>query len=105
MIAVLVLLTALPLGFLCRDPRVGYLAFAAAFAHVYTFQTAWLVMQWVNGSDDAFSRGSSGELATSSLGYFAVTTLIYSVGLGLVLIGQVVRRRRDRRRDEVLVAA
>lgn len=105
MIAAVALLAAFPLGFLCRDPRVGYLAFVAAFAHVYTFQTAMLVMEWVNGNDSAFAQSSSEQLASSSLSYFAFTTLVYAVGLGLVRVGQLARSRRDRRRADALLAA
>lgn len=103
MIAAVVVLLALPLGYLCRNRVVGYVAFIAAFAHVYAFQTALLVMEWVNGSDAAFASSASTELFDGSISYFTFTTLIYLVGLALVRAGQLLRRRSDNRRPSLTV--
>lgn len=97
MIAVLAFL-ALPLGYLVRNRLAAYLAFGLAFAHVYTFQTVNLVMEWVNGADAAFPQSSSSQLLDGTLGYFAFTSIIYAAGLALVAAGQHLRTRRDRRR-------
>lgn len=99
MIAGVVLLLALPVGYFCRGRAVGYLAFVAVFAHVYAFQTSVLVMEWVNGSDDAFARSTSGNLLDDGLGYFVFTTVVYAVGLVLVRAGQLLRARRLRGQD------
>ncbi len=97
MIIVIVLL-ALPIGYFCRDRTVGFLCYGLAFAHVYSFQTALLVMEWVNGADAAFPQDDSTQLLGGTLGYFTFTTMILAIGLALVVGGQRLRTRRDRRR-------
>lgn len=97
MIIVIVLL-ALPIGYFCRDRTVAFLCYGLAFAHVYAFQTANLVMEWVNGADAAFPQDDSTQLLGGTLGYFTFTTLVLAVGLALVVGGQRLRTRRDRRR-------
>lgn len=99
MVAILTVLLALPLGYLVRSRRAALTAFGLAFAHVYTFQTANLVMEWVNGADAAFPRTPSRELLDGTLGYFAFTTAVYAVGLALVALGNHLRTRRERRRS------
>jgi hypothetical protein len=94
MIAILTIFVALPLGLLIRNRLAAFLAFAIAFGHVYTFQTANLVMEWVNGSTDAFPATQSDQLMDGTLGYFAFTTVIYAVGFGLVTLGHWLRNRR-----------
>ncbi|MFI7067006.1 hypothetical protein ACIBL3_38820 [Kribbella sp. NPDC050124] len=94
MIAILTVLVALPLGLLVRNRLAAYLVFAIAFSHVYTFQTADLVMEWVNGSTKAFPATDSNQLVGDTLGYFTFTTMIYAVGFGLVTLGHWLRNRR-----------
>ena len=94
MIAILTILVALPLGLLVRNRLAAYLVFAIAFSHVYTFQTANLVMEWVNGSTHAFPGSQSNELLDGTLGYFAFTSMIYAVGFALVTLGHWLRNRR-----------
>jgi hypothetical protein len=94
MIAILTILVALPLGLLVRNRLAAYLAFAIAFSHVYTFQTANLVMEWVNGSTHAFPASQSNTLLDGTLGYFAFTSMIYAIGFGLVTLGHWLRNRR-----------
>jgi hypothetical protein len=93
MIAILTILTALPLGFLIPGRLAGYLAYAIAFGQVYTFQTAVLVMEWTNGSTGAFSASTSGALTGNSMSYLIVSTLIYGAGFGLVTLGHWLRDR------------
>lgn len=100
MIAILTVLVALPLGLLVRNRLAAYLIFAIAFSHVYTFQTANLVMEWVNGSTAAFPATESNQLLDGTLDYFAFTSMIYAVGFGLVTLGHWLRNRR-RTRPEV----
>lgn len=99
MIAILTLVVALPLGYLVRSRLAAYLAFGLAFAHLYTFQTASLVMEWVNGADAAFPQTDSEQLLGGTLGYFAFTTLVYAAGLALVTAGHHLRVRAERRRS------
>ncbi|MGI5213481.1 hypothetical protein [Plantactinospora sp. CA-290183] len=101
MIAILTVLVALPLGLLIRNRLAAYLAFAIAFGHVYTFQTANLVMEWTNGATAAFPADDSTALLDGTLSYFAVSTAIYAAGFGLVTLGHWLRNRRRTARDEV----
>jgi hypothetical protein len=94
MIALLTLLVALPLGLLIRNRLAAYVAYGLAFAHVYTFQTANLVMEWTNGSTTAFPAARSQELLDGTLSYFAFTSVIYAAGFGLVTLGHWLRNRR-----------
>jgi hypothetical protein len=94
MIAILTIIVALPLGLLLRNRLAAYLAYAIAFGHVYSFQTANLVMEWTNGSTAAFPASNSKELFDGTLSYFAFTTVIYAVGFGLVTLGHWLRNRR-----------
>lgn len=97
MIAVLTLLVALPIGFLVRDRLAGFLVYGLAMAHLYTFQSATLVMAWVDGDRTAFTGSGSAD----TLPYLLVTTAVYLAGFGLVVLGQRLRTRRDTRRDAV----
>lgn len=105
MIAIVTVLIALPLGYFCRARSTAFLAYVAAFAHVYTFQTANLVMEWVNGSGAAFPLDSSQALLGGTLSYFAFTSVIYVVGFLLVLAGQRLRVRHARRQQSVDLAS
>lgn len=97
MIAIIALL-ALPLGYFVRNRTVAFLTYASAFAHVYTFQTANLVMEWVNGADAAFPQDDSTQLLGGTVGYFSFTTLVLAIGAGLLTAGHGLRVRRDRGR-------
>jgi hypothetical protein len=94
MIAILTILIALPLGLLVRNRLAAYLVYAIAFSHVYTFQTANLVMEWTNGATAAFPASNSKQLLDGTLGYFTFTTMIYAVGFGLIALGHWWRNRR-----------
>ncbi len=71
MIIILCLL-ALPLGFPVRDRMAAYLIYAVAFGHVYTFQTATLVMEWTDGATAAFPAGRAQQLLGGALDYLCV---------------------------------
>ena len=97
MIAILTVIAALPLGLLIRNRLYAYLVYAIAFAQVYTYQSVNLLVEWVNGSSEAFPHDGS----TNTLDYFAFTTGIYTVGFGLVTLGHWLRNRRRTRTNEV----
>ncbi len=91
-------LAAFPLGLMLHTRLAAYVAFGLAFAHMFTFQTAQLVLEATRGSEAAF-----GDLSASdwnwfgdTIGYLAVTTLVYVVGLALATAGHAVRLRRAR---------
>jgi hypothetical protein len=98
-IALLTILVALPLGFLVRRRLVAYVAYGLAFAHVYTWQTAALLMEWTKGGYAAFpeSAGTGDSISTMPWGYLSFTTLVYAVGFGLVALGHWLRARRTGR--------
>jgi hypothetical protein len=104
MILILAVL-ALPIGFLVRNRLAAYLIYAIGFAHLYTYQTALLVMEWTNGSTTAFSRDDSTQLLDGTISYFLFTTVIYAAGFGLVTLGRWLRDRRAPARDEVRLDA
>jgi hypothetical protein len=101
MIAILTILIALPLGLLIRNRLAAYLTYAIAFGHVYTFQTANLVMEWTNGATAAFPASDSKQLLDGTLGYFTFTTMIYAAGFGLIALGHWLRNRRRAAGDDV----
>ncbi|MGA9750023.1 MAG: hypothetical protein WBQ50_21425 [Nocardioides sp.] len=103
MFTLLAVLAAFPLGMLLRNRLAAYVAFGLAFAHLFTFQTAQLVLEATRGSEDAFGDLSDPDWKWfgDTIGYFEVTTLIYAVGLGLVSAGHVVRARRTRNLQNV----
>lgn len=88
MIAILTVLVALPLGLLLKRRLHAYVAYGLAFAHVYTFQTASLLIEWSNGERAAFAADGT------PWGYLAFTTVIYAAGFGLVTLGHWLRSRR-----------
>lgn len=96
MIAILAVL-ALPLGFLIRNRVAAYVSYAVVFAHLYTFQTALLVMQWTNGATDAFPASDSHDLLGNSVGYLSFTSVVGAAGFGLLTLGIWLRGRLRRR--------
>jgi hypothetical protein len=105
MIVMLTVVAALPLGLLVRSRTAAFLAYGLAFAHVFTFQTAQLVLEATRGSDDAFGDLSSEDWNWfgDTIGDFTFTTAIYLIGLGLVFAGIRLRTRRERTRAAVVV--
>lgn len=103
MVILLAALAAFPLGLLVRNRLAAYLAFGLAFAHLFTFQTAQLVLEATRGSDDAFGDLSDPDWDWfgDTIGYLVFTTVIYAVGLVLVTAGRAVRVRRARGLDNV----
>ncbi len=92
MVAILTLLVALPVGYLVRPRLAAYVAYGLAFAHVFTFQTLALLLEWGTGSDAAFARDGD-----APLDYLLMTTAIYAAGFGLVTLGARLRVRRAAR--------
>ena len=105
MIIILSVLAAFPLGYLVRSRTSAFLAFGLAFAHVFTFQTAMLVLEATRGSKDAFGDLSDPNWTGfgDTIGYLLFTTVVYGVGLALVAGGHAVGARRARRLEDVSV--
>ena len=102
---IIMILLPFPLGLLVRDRTAAYLAYIAIHSFVFTFQTANLMMEWANGSTEAF--GSFPDFNNEDVwGYGIVNLVIYGVGLGLVTLAHRIRsRRKARRHDSELAPA
>ena len=100
---IIMVLVPLPLGLFVRNRTAAFLAYIALHAFVFTFQTAMLVMEWANGSTEAF--GPFPDASNEDVwGYGIVNLVIYGVGLGLVALGARIRARRTTRQNSVELA-
>ncbi len=91
------ILVPFPLGLLVRSLVAVYIAYVAIHAFVFTFQTALLVMEWANGSTEAF--GPFPDYDNGDVwAYGIVNLVIYSIGLGLITLGHRIRTNRNTRR-------
>lgn len=101
MILALAILAAFPLGYLMQNRTTACLAFGLAFAHLFTFQTAQLVLEATRGSKDAFGdlNDPDWNWFGDTIGYLAISTLIYVIGLTLVVGGHAVAKRRASRKE------
>lgn len=97
MLALLVLVLAVPVGLLVRNRLVAVLLWGFLAAHVVTVQTGLLVMEWVNGSAAAFPQSQSTSLFGAGAGYLVVTTVIEAVGFALVVATSAFAARRRAR--------
>ena len=97
---IVMMLIPFPLGLFVRNRTAAYLAYIAIHGFVFTFQTANLVMEWANGSTEAF--GSFPDFDNGNVwAYGIVNLVIYGVGLGLVTLGYRIRTKRNTRRNQV----
>ena len=89
-------LLGFPLGFLIRSRGPAVLTYVLVDSYLFTFQTAFLTMQWVDGDQHAFgARGGtwSAERTTMFVSYLVLNGVIVAVGIGLVILGHQVRSR------------
>lgn len=100
------ILAPLPLGFFVRNRMAAFVAYIAAHAFVFTFQTLSLVMEWASGSSEAFGGPFPTYENADLFAYGLVNLVIYAVGLGLVYLGARLgaRRRSHGRAPAVLDA-
>lgn len=93
------LLTAFPLGYLVRDRTAAFLAYIAAQAFLFTFQTLTLTREWVGGSTDAFAK----DPKALPWSYGLVNLAIYAAGFGLLVLGRRVatKQRHKAGRNQV----
>lgn len=97
---IVTILIPLPLGLLIGNRAAAYVAYIAVHAFVFTFQTALLVMEWANGSTEAF--GSFPDYNDGDVwAYGIINLVIYAVGLGLVTLGSRIRTNRKTRHNTV----
>lgn len=88
------LLLAFPLGFLIRDRAAACALYLAGGAFVLAFQSVNLLVEWADGSTSAFGGPFPGHEQEKVIGYGLVNLAITAVGIGLVLLGALVARRR-----------
>lgn len=93
MIAIVTVLLAFPLGFFLRNRISAYVAYVAIYGYAFTFQTLYLLRDWVGGNHAAFSA----DPEKIPLDYLAVTGGIYVFGLLLVALGHRVGAKRRNR--------
>ena len=101
---VLTILVGFPLGFLIRSRGQAIVTYVLVDSYLFTFQTAFLIMQWVDGDQHAFgARGGdcSPERTTMFASYLVLNGVIVGLGVGLVILGHKVRSRSAAGRDTV----
>ncbi len=96
------LLVALPVGLLVRDRSTALISYLISGSFVVTFQTANLLMEWVDGDESGLGKHGSG-FHTEFGAYMVVNSVVTVVGIGLVLLGNRLRTRRQARKDVVTV--
>jgi hypothetical protein len=101
---ILTILVGFPLGFLIRSRGHAIVTYVLVDSYLFTFQTAFLIMQWVDGDQHAFgTRGGdwSAERTTMFSSYLVLNGVFVSIGVGLVILGHKVRSRQTTGRDTV----
>ena len=101
---ILTVLLGFPLGFLIRSRRNAVFTYVLIDSYLFTFQTAFLLMQWVDGDDHAFgARGGdwTAMRTTQVVSYLVLNGVIVALGVALVALGHRVRTRRSVSRDTV----
>lgn len=102
---ILTILVGFPLGFLIRSRGRAVITYALVDSYLFTFQTAFLLMQWTDGDEHAFgARGGdwSAQRTTMFVSYLVLNGVIVAVGIGLVLLGHRLRARRATQRHTVV---
>ncbi|MEU0093014.1 hypothetical protein [Kribbella sp. NPDC006257] len=93
MVAIITVLFAFPLGYFLRNRTSAYLAYVAIYAYSFTFQTLYLLRDWIGNSSSAFPRDPD----KLPLGYLAVTAGIYAVGFLLITLAHHLAAKRRTR--------
>lgn len=100
-------LGALPLGIFVGRRQLAVLTYLIVDSFLVTFQTLAVLLTWMSGGTGIGGGSGFGDNPTGAfpidyargevIAYGAVNALITAVGVGLVLLGAVVRTRRARR--------
>ena len=93
MIAAVMVLVALPAGYLLRSHLAANVTYATAYLWAFSFQNLYLSRMWVGGDTSAFPKDAD----TLPLEYGAVATVVLAVGFGLVALGRRLGARRAAR--------
>ena len=105
MALILMLLTALPIGFFIRSRPAAYAVYITAELFLFTFQSMGIVLDWVGGETDALGGPFPDYEMGQYLGYGLVNLVIFGIGLGLVTLGLRLRSRRRTRGEAIDLAA
>jgi hypothetical protein len=97
MVAFITVLFAFPLGFFLRNRTSAYLAYVAIFGYSFTFQTLYLLRDWVGGNHSAFAA----DPEEMPFDYLAVTGGIYVIGFLLITLGHRLSAKRRNRAQAV----
>lgn len=97
----LVIIAPFPLGFFLRNGTVAFIAFIAATQFLFTFQTAWLLLDWGGGDEAAFGGPFPDYDLGQLVGYGAINAVVFVVGLGLVTLGARLGRSRRNKANRV----
>ena len=98
---VLLIIAPFPLGFFLRHRTAAFIAYIAAAQFLFTFQTAWLLLDWGGGDEAAFGGPFPDHDVEKFLGYGAINAIIFVVGLGLVTLGARLGRSRRGKANRV----
>lgn len=90
-------LVALPLGYLVHSRAAACAIYLGGSAFVFAFQSVNLLLEWVDGSMSAFGGPFPGHEASRIFGYGLLNLIITAIGIGIVLLGALVRTNRQSR--------
>lgn len=109
---VFTILVALPMGFLIGRRGIAVVAFVAADAFLFAFQTVAVLLSWMSGEAGIGGAQAFGPFPTAFpitfseselYAYGLVNLAILLAGIGLTVLGNWVRARRAARREVVAV--
>lgn len=103
--ALILILTAFPIGFFIRSRPTAYITYITAELFLFTFQSMSIVLDWAGGETDALGGPFPDYEMGQFLGYGLINLVIFAIGLGLVTLGARVRSRRRATGDAVDLAA
>ena len=104
------ILFALPIGFFIKQRGLAIVTYLAIDAILFSFQSVGVILDWMaNQGRPAFGPAPEGSFpvtysASEYIGYGVVNLIIITVGVGLVVLGAFLSKRRSANRVSVSVA-
>jgi len=101
-------LVALPLGFFLSSRSTAVLSYLLIGSYLFSFQNLNILLDWLGHNSPSalgpFPDGFPAKASTSEfLGYGIVNLVITLTGVGLVVLGAWLQKRRSAKRDVVTV--
>ena len=101
-------LLAFPLGFFVHSRGIAVLSYLLAGSYVFSYQNTTVLLDWLgHSSPSAFGPFPDGFPANSStsetIGYAVVNLIITLAGIGLVVLGHRIARRRTAKQTAITV--